>query len=226
MFERLTEVETCLDALIQHYADPPLVQLRQGLHTALHSVRSDYTDLRQAADWLYHISDILDTEEKPVRSGDEVRQDLFAYLDDIQKESQDTPRLHNFYHKIHQTTLNYESGLFHHYGMPRLPRTNNDRESEFRDLTRRLLRTTGQKGLVRRMIQRQGAWELIPHPDSFRDTVIALSQVDQEDFLQERQRVRTHRDRFRLHTRSAKQSQTQLKQLVQRWTALSPPDSS
>ena len=226
MFERLAEVEICLDALIQHYADPPLVQLRRGLHTALHSVQSDYTDLRQAADWLYHISDILDTGEKLVRSGDEVRQELFAYLDDIEKECQDTPRLHNFYHKIHQTTLNYESGLFHHYGMPRLPRTNNDRESEFRDLNRRLLRTTGQKGLVRRMIQRQGAWELIPHPNSFRDTVVALSQVAQEDFLQERQRVRTHRNRFRLHTRSAKQSQKQLKQLVQRWTALSPPDSS
>jgi hypothetical protein len=226
MFERLTEVELCLDALIQHYADPPLVQLRQGLHTALQSVQSDYADLRQAADWLYHISDILDTEGKPLRSGDEVRQELFTYLDDIQKESQDTPCLHEFYHKIHKTTLNYASGLFHHYDVPSVPRTNNDRESEFRDLNRRLLRTTGQKGLVRRMIQRQGAWELIPRPDSLRDTVIALSQVEQEDFRQERQRVRTHRNRFRLHTRSARQSQKQLKQLVQRWTALSPPDSS
>jgi len=226
MFERLTEVEMCLHELIQHYADPQLVQLRQGLHSALQSVQSDYTDLRQAADWLDHISDILDTEEKPVRSGDEVRQELFIYLDDIRKESQDIPRLHDFYHKIHQTTLNYASGLFHHYDLSSVPRTNNDRESEFRDLNRRLLRTTGQKGLVRRMIQRQGAWELIPHPDSLRDTVIALSQVEQEDFRQERQRVRMHRNRFRLHTRSAKQSQKQLKQLVQRWTALPPPDSS
>ena len=110
--------------------------------------------------------------------------------------------------------------------MPSLPRTNNDRESEFRDLNRRLLRTTGQKGLVRRMILRQGAWELIPRPDSLRDTVIALSQVSQEDFRQERQRVRTHRNRFRLHTRSAKQSQKQLEKLAQRRIALPPLNSS
>ena len=226
MFARLTEVETCLGTLIHHYADPQLVQLRQGLHTALQSVQSDHTDLHQVANWLHRIADILDPEEKPARSGAEVRQDLFAYLDDIQKESQDTPRLHDFYQKIHQTSLNYASGLFHCYDVPGLPRTNNDRESEFRDLNRRLLRTTGQKGLVKRMLQRQGAWELIPHPDSLRDTVSALSQVDPDDFRQEQQRVRAHRNRFRLHTRSAKRSQKQLNQLVQRWTALPPPDSS
>lgn len=226
MFERLTEVETCLETLIQHYADPQLVQLHQGLHTALQSVELDYTDLRQAADWLTCISHILDTEEQPIRSGEQVRQELLTYLGDIEKESQDISCLYDFYQKIHKTTLNYAPGLFHCYDVPSLPRTNNDRESEFRDLNRRLLRTTGQKGLVRRMILRQGAWELIPHPDSLRDTVIALSLVDQEAFRQERQRIRTHRNRFRLHTRSAVRSQKQLKQLVQRWTALPPLDSS
>ena len=178
MFARLTEVETCLDALIHHYADPQLVQLRQGLHTALQSVQSDCADLHQVADWLHRIADILDAEEKPARSGAEVRQKLFVYLDDIQKESQDRPRLHHFYQKIHQTSLDYASGLFYCYDVPGLPRTNNDRESEFRDLNRRLLCTTGQKGLVRCILQRQGAWELIPHPDSLRDTVSALSQVE------------------------------------------------
>jgi hypothetical protein len=226
MFERLTEVETCLETLIQHHAEPQLIQLHQGLQTALQSVQADYTDLRQAADWLEHISDILDPEHQPVRSGEEVRQELLAYLADIEQESQDTSCLDSFYQKIHKTTINYAPGLFYCYDVPSLPRTNNDRESEFRDLNRRLLRTTGQKGLVRRMILRQGAWELLPRPDSLRDTVIALSQVAQEEFRQERQRARAHRDRFRLHTRSAKHSQKQLTQLVQRWTALPPLDSS
>jgi hypothetical protein len=40
--------------------------------------------------------------------------------------------------------------------------SNNDRESEFRDLNRRMLSTTGQKGLTRRRLPREGAWELIP----------------------------------------------------------------
>ncbi|RLI99194.1 MAG: hypothetical protein DRP08_07460 [Candidatus Aenigmatarchaeota archaeon] len=226
MFERLTEVETCLETLLQHYAAPQLIQLQTGLHFALQSVQSDYTNLRQAADWLERISLILDPQVQPLRSGEEVRQELLAYLDDIEKESHDIPCLQKLYQKIRKTTLSYSPGLFHCYDIPSLPRTNNDRESEFRDLNRRLLRTTGQNGLVRRIILRQGAWEVIPHPDSFRDTVTALSQVDQEAFYQERQRIRTHRDRFRLHTRSAKQSRKQLEQLVQRWTLLPPLDSS
>ena len=155
-----------------------------------------------------------------------MRQELFAYLEEVRKESQHSSRLRQFYHQIHQTSLNYAPGLFHCYNIPELPRTNNDRESEFRDLNRRLLRTTGQTGLVRRILQRQGAWELIPRPTSFRDTVRALSQVDLDDFHQELQRVRTHRHRFRLHTRSAKQSQKQLKQLMERWMALPSVDTS
>jgi hypothetical protein len=226
MFERLTEVKTCLDALLDHRTDSRLVELRQGLHGALTAVHADYTELRQAAHWLQHIADLLDPAGKPQRSGVQVKQALFAYLQDIEQESQDSPRLRRFSNKIRKTTLNYTPGLFHCYDIPGLPRTNNDRESEFRDLNRRLLSTTGQKGLVKRIIQREGAWELIPRPDSLRDTINALSHIDPDDFFQERQRIRNHRARFRLHTRSAKQSRAQLEKLEQRWKALPPIDSS
>ena len=226
MFERLTEVQTCLDALLDHRMDLRLLDLRRGLHNALLSVQPDYSDLRQAADWLEHIADLLDPEGKPDRSATQVRQELFSYLDDVNRESQDSPRLRRFCNKIRQTTLNYTPGLFHCYDIPGLPRTNNDRESEFRDLNRRLLSTTGQKGLVKRIIQREGAWELIPRPDSLRDTVSALSHVDSAEYSQERQRIRRHRARFRLHTRSAKQSRAQLKQLEHRWRVLPSIDTS
>src|SRR3972149_6484131 len=116
-----------------------------------------------------------------------------------------------------QQTVPRARGLFHSYDVPGLPRTNNDRESEFRDLNRRLLATTGQKGLVRRILQREGAWELIPRPASLEETTQALSQVDPDEVQKERHRGREHRDRFRLHTRSVKQSQAQLKRLEQRW---------
>jgi hypothetical protein len=226
MVERLTEVKICLDTLMGHRSDARLVALKQGLHTALLTIHSDYTQVRQAADWLEHIRHILDAEGNPDRCGAQVQQELFAYLDDIQSESQPAPHLRRFYQKIYQTSLNYTPGLFHCYDVPGLPRTNNERESEFRDLNRRLLATTGQKGLVKRIIQREGAWELIPRPDSLRDTVSALSQVNPDGFSQERRRICTHRSRFRLHTRSAKLSQAQLKQLAQRWQALPPLDSS
>jgi hypothetical protein len=74
---------------------------------------------------------------------------LSDYLKEIQIQSSESPRLQAFYKVIVKTTRSYESGLFHGYDIPGLPRTNNDRESEFRDLNRRLLSTTGQKGLVR-----------------------------------------------------------------------------
>jgi hypothetical protein len=226
MYERLTEVQTCLETLLVHRPDSHLAALRQGLHAALAAVQANYAELHQAASWLEHIAALLDPEGKPERSGDQVRQELFAYLDEVQQESEHSPRLHRFYHKIKKNTLNYAPGLFHCYDLPGLPRTNNDRESEFRDLNRRLLSTTGQTGLVKRIIQREGAWELIPRPDSLRDTVNALSHVDPDEFSQERQRVRQHRARFRLHTRSAKQSRAQLKQLEQRWRAPPPIDTS
>jgi hypothetical protein len=226
MFERLTEVKDCLERLMAQHPDPGLAQLHQGLHNALQSAQADYNDLRQAADWLEGIADLLDPQGKPTRLGAQVKQELSAYLAEMKVQSQDNLRLQAFYQVIAKTTRSYAPGLFHSYDVPGLPRTNNDRESEFRDLNRRLLATTGQKGLVRRILQREGAWELIPRPASLEETTQALSQVDPGEFQKERHRVREHRDRFRLHTRSVKQSQAQLKRLEQRWVEIHSFDSS
>jgi hypothetical protein len=220
MFERLTDVATCLDTLIHHHAEARLVHLRHSLGHALDAVRADYTDLRRAADWLHDIAALLDPDGKPARSGEEVHRELWAYLDRIHDESRDTPPLHAFYTTIRTVSHSYAPGLFHTYDLPDLPRTNNDHESAFRDVTRRLLSTTGQKGWVRHLLQREGAWELIPQPNTLSETVTALAQVDTAALLQERQRVRNHRKRFRLHVRSTKQARAQLDQLQQRWVAL------
>jgi hypothetical protein len=219
-YERLGELKRCLDQLIRHDPEPRLVQLRAGLRRALKAVRRDYTDLRQAADWLEQIADVLDPEGKPARSGAQVQADWQAVLDQIEAESLASPRLQAFAKKMLDVSHSYAPGLFFTYDVPSLPRTNNDRESEFRDLNRRLLSTTGQVGGVKRIVLKEGAWELIPGPSSLSETIQAISKVDLNEFLQEQQRVRIHRGRFRLHTRSAKQSQAQLKQLVHRWKAL------
>lgn len=113
-------------------------------------------------------------------------------------------------------------GLFHCYDFPDLPRTNNARESDFRNLNRRLLRTTGQKGLTRRIIQRNGAWELLHRPATLQNTILAFHRIAPQDFKEEQQRIRQHRHRFRLHTRSAKQSRLQLAKLERRWANLLP----
>ncbi len=220
MFEGLEEVCECVESLIAYVSDERLVKLQKGLAQALSSVCDEYKELREVANWLTRISELLDPEGKPSRKGEEGKRDLFAYLKQLIDQAKDNPTLSSFAAAIHKTTSSYAPGLFHTYDIPGLPRTNNDRESEFRNLTRRLLCTTGQKGATRRLIQRSGAWELIPHPATFPETVSALSLADTDEFQKERQRIRDHRNRFSLHTRSGKQTRKKLEELKARWLEL------
>ena len=217
MVERLAEIVTCLTELIAHHPDTRLIELQRGLKKAFRVIEKEYQKLKQVTDWLYHIAELLEPEGKEPRTGDEVRTELFAYLEELRQHTAGDGIMGSFVLDIYGTTSRYAVGLFHTYDIPGLPRTNNDRESEFRDLRRRLLMTTGQQGATRRWLQRSGAWEVIPHPDSFDKTVAALSTVNRIEFCQERERVRQHRSRFTTHTRSAKRSRRQLKQLRERW---------
>jgi len=173
-----------------------------------------------AADWLARLAAVLDPAGQPARTGAQVRAELEACLADIEQERQATPRLQTLGAHITKVSQSYAPGLFHTYDVPGLPRTNNARESEFRDLKRRFIITTGQSGAVKPLLLREGAWELIPSPASIVETLTAISHVASHELRQEEQRVTQHRARFRLHTRSAKQSQAQLKQLVRRWKAI------
>jgi hypothetical protein len=225
MVEQFQSVVHCLTLLLRYQPEPRLHQLRAGLQQALKTVRSDYRDVRQAADWLHQIAETLDPAGKPARTGQQVQTEWQAVLDTIQTESETRPRLQPYAETIRTVSASYAPGLFHTYDLADLPRTNNARESEFRDLQRRLLATTGQRGASKRWIQRSGAWELIPGPSTLRETIQVLTQVAPHEFRQEQQRVQTHRHRFRMHTRSAKQSNAQLKDLVCRWKLLPRDDA-
>lgn len=225
MYARLTEVSDCLGEMIKHTPSVGLAQLQQGLDQSLTRFKADYLNISQGAEWLHQIAERLDPQGKPVRTGEQVRTALLTYLDDIQQQSQANDVLTGFARQIDKTTRSYQSGLFHTYDLADLPRTNNDRESEFRCLNQQLLRTTGQKGATRRLIQRSGAWELIPRPGSLTETIQVISTVEPNDYQKERTRVRSHRNRFLLHTRSVKHSRKQLQDLKKRWLQLSPEES-
>ncbi len=119
------------------------------------------------------------------RTGAEVRRILWDYLDQVGATSVSSPQLTEFAAAIRKVTLSDAPGLFYAYDLPGLPRTNNGRESEFRNLNRRLLRTTGQKGLTKRRIQREGAWELIPPPNTLKDTITAFARIGTHDLWEE-----------------------------------------
>ncbi len=221
MVARLQDVVRCLDQLVRHQPEPRLLALRAGLRQALHAVRPTSRELGVAAEWLARLAAVLDPNAQPAcaRTGAQVRSEWEDCLADFERAGQASPHLQAFAAHIGKVSQSYAPGLFHTYDLPGLPRTNNARESEFRDLKRRLLTTTGQTGAAKRLLLREGAWESIPAPVSLADTIRAISQVEPQALRQEERRVQNHRATFRLHTRSAKGSQAQLKQLVRRWKA-------
>ena len=221
-YERLQHVAQCsLDLLAERY-DPRLVQLYQGLQSALAPFGQTYQACQQGAAWLRDIAYILDPTATDARRGEQVARQLRDYLDTVLRCPKVTPTLYTFGRHLDKVSRSYWPGLFHCYDVPGLPRTNNELESHFRDTGRRLLRTTGQKGLTQRMLQRQGAWELLPHPPTEAQLLGALCHTPPEELAQERQRFAGHRQRFRLQCRSLKQTRAQFEHLRQRWSSLQP----
>ena len=221
-YERLQNVARCsLDLLAQRY-EPRLVQLYQGLQAALAPFAATSQELHQGAVWLRDIAYILEPCPTQPLSAAHVAGQLRNYLDTVRQWPQVTPTLYAFSRHLDTVSRSYWPGLFHCYEVPSLPRTNNEIESHFRDTGRRLLRTTGQKGLTQRTLQRQGAWELLPHPPTEAQVLDAVCQTPPEDLAQERQHFAAHRQRFRLQSRSLRQTQAQFNQLRQQWSTLQP----
>jgi Transposase, Mutator family len=219
-YERLENVARfSLDLLAERY-DPRLAQLYQGLQSALSPFAQTSQEFQQGAAWLRDIAYILEPAVPQALRGEQVAEQLRSYLDTVRLRPDVTPALYRFGLHLDTVSRSYWPGLFHCYDVPGLPRTNNELESRFRDTGRRLLRTTGQKGLTQRTLQRQGAWELLPRPPTEAPLLAAACQIPVEELAQERQRFAEHRQRFRMQSRSLKQTQTQFNQLRQRWSAL------
>ena len=221
-YERLQNVARLSLDLLAIRSESRLVQLYQGLQAALSPFAQTYQEFRQGAAWLCDIAYILEPPATQAVRGEQVAGQLRGYLDMVLRRPDVTPTLYEFGRHLDKVSRSYWPGLFHCYDVPGLPRTNNELESHFRDTGRRLLRTTGQKGLTQRTLQRQGAWELLPRPPTEAQVLSALCQTSPEDLAQERQRFAAHRQRFRLQRRSLKQSRAQFEQLRQRWSSLQP----
>jgi hypothetical protein len=221
-YERLHNVtQVSLDLLATRY-DSRLAQLYQGLQAALTPLAETYHALHQGAAWLRDIAYILEPCPTQPMSAAQVAGQLRSYLDTVRQWPDVTPTVYEFGRHLDKVSQSYWPGLFHCYDVPGLPRTNNALESHFRDTRRRLLRTTGQKGLTQRTLQRQGAWELLPRPPTEAQLLDAVCQTPPAELAQERQRFAKHRQRFRLQSRSLRQTQAQFNRLRQQWSTLQP----
>ena len=108
------------------------------------------------------------------------------------------------------------------YYIEGLPLPPNDLEGNFKDYKRNERRTTDQIGATRRIINLRYAWEILETPDSWENITSDISKVSPEEFVEERERVRQHRERFQLHTRSTKWVKTQFDKLKEIWECLKP----
>lgn len=219
-YQRLQGVVVLTDELLDHRHDPCMARLNQGIRTALPPFASKYRDLQQGAAWLQDIDQILESPADSPITGEQVSQQLRTYLDALLHLPDVSPCLDAFRHHLDKVSTSYWPGLFHCYDLEELPRTNNGVESLFRDTQRRLLRTTGQKGQTRRALQRTGAWELLPRPPTEAECLDALRQVPPSQLAKEQQRLRRHRERFRLHTRSTRRINAQFDKLRRQWLSL------
>jgi hypothetical protein len=221
-YERLHRVARCSLDLRAKRDEPRRAQLYQGLQAALSSWAALSQEFQQGAAWLHDIASILEPVATPPSSAEEVARQLRGSLDTVRWRSDVTPSLKTFGRHLDPVSRSSWPGLVHCDDMPGLPRTNNELESRFRATRRRLLRTTGQKGQTQRTLQRQGAWELFPRPPTEAKVLGALRQTPSEDLAQERQRFAEHRQRFRMQSRSLRQTHAQFDHLRQRWLALQP----
>ena len=209
-YQRLQGVIALTDELLDYRYDPRMARLSQGLQGACLPFAGEYLDLQRGATWLRDIGRILEPPGDSPITGEQVSQQLRTYLDGLLNLPDVSLRLDAFRHHLDKVSASYWPGLFHCYDLEGLPRTNNDVESLFRDTKRRLLRT----------LQRIGAWELLPRPPTEAECLDALRQVPPSQLAKEQRRLRRHRERFRLHTRSTRRINAQFAKLRQQWLSL------
>lgn len=220
LLQGLEEIRRLSHELLAHRPHPTLHALVECAATVVGQVREKRAHVEQAVQWLTDIRTLLDPARSVILSGAGVAADLSAYLERMDREVTGDSGWEPLVAHMWGVSRRYWRGLFHTYDQAGLPRTNNGMESRLREVRRRLIRTNGQAGQTAQQLQRVGAWELISSAATEPEQVSAFATVDVAEWQQERERVREHRRRFRLHNRNGPRTAQQFAQLRQAWLAL------
>jgi hypothetical protein len=159
---------------------------------------------RRQRQWLIDLEHLLDPDRAPGKTSTEVRQDVATYLVDLTTHQATDPQDQEVAEHINRIFRSFWWGLFASYDVAGLPRTNNELERFIRQLKMSQRRVSGRKN-VQDFIIRYGAYAaLVDEAESFDELLLRLEQVDQAEFLKERQQlnltllqeVKVHRFRF------------------------------
>jgi hypothetical protein len=174
---------------------------------------------RRQRQWLIDLEHLLDPERDPPKTSASVKQAVEHYLvDRIACEVHDGEDQQAAEY-IHQIFRSFWWGLFTCYDVEGLPRTNNELERFIRQIRMGYRRVSGRKN-VHDFVIRYGAYVALIDPSESLDELLArMDEVDQEEFLKERKRLKltmleeAQIHRFRYHR------EKYLAELEARWEA-------
>jgi hypothetical protein len=159
---------------------------------------------RRQRQWLIDLEHLLDPDRDPGKTSAQVRQAVAAYLVDLTAHQATDPEDQLVAEHINRIFRSFWWGLFASYDVTGLPRTNNELERFIRQIKMSQRRVSGRKN-VQDFIIRYGAYAaLVDEAESLDELLLRLEQVDQAEFLKERQQldltllqeVKVHRFRF------------------------------
>ncbi len=159
---------------------------------------------RRQRQWLIDLEHLLDPDRDPGKTSAQVRQAVAAYLVDLTSHPATDPEDQAVADHINRIFRSFWWGLFASYDVAGLPRTNNELERYIRQIKMSQRRVSGRKN-VQDFVIRYGAYAaLVDEAESLDELLIRLEQVDQAEFLKERQQLnltllqeaKVHRFRF------------------------------
>lgn len=159
---------------------------------------------RRQRQWLIDLEHLLDPGRDPGKTSAEVRQAIATYLVDLTTHRATDPEDQVVVDHINRIFRSFWWGLFACYDVAGLPRTNNELERYIRQIKMSQRRVSGRKN-VQDFIIRYGAYAaLVDEAESLDELLVRLEQVDQAEFLKERQQLnltllqeaKIHRFRF------------------------------
>ncbi len=162
---------------------------------------------------------LLDPEREPPKSSASVKQAVDRYLVDLTTDSTHDAEDQRVAEHIRQIFRSFGWGLFTCYEVEGLPRTNNELERFIRQIKMGHRRVSGRKN-VHDVILRYGAYAALVDPAERLDELLTrLAEIDQEEFLKERQRLNlTLLDETKIH-RFRHHRADYLAELETRWEA-------
>lgn len=143
---------------------------------------------RRQRQWLIDLEHLLDPEREPPKTSASVTQAVDRYLTDLTNQNHDTED-QRVADRINQIFRSFWWGLFACYNVEGMPRTNNELERCIRQIKMGYRRVSGRKN-VHDFVIRYGAYAaLVDDTESLDELLTRLEEVEQEEFLKERQRL-------------------------------------